>query len=158
LGLGLTSVGGSIVVYVANHHGIPIILLLALWAVVCSLKNDNHMPRVTPDGTSHGFLTRAHTPAPEELKTHSPLGDQILENYFNEWFKDLAAQQSSSPAPIPVFVISAEGGGLRAAYWTAKVLAQLEDDTADRVQPGFSANRKVAVANNWEGFGRENEC
>ncbi len=135
LGLGLTTVGGSIVVYIANHHGIPIILLLALWTVVCSLENDNHMARVVPDGTSHGFLWRAHTPAPAELKTRSPLGDQSLDEYFKAWFKDLADRQPSNARPIPVFIVSAEGGGLRAAYWTAMALAQMEDDTANNPLP-----------------------
>jgi len=135
LGLGLTTVGGSIVVYIANHHGIPIILLLALWTVVCSLLNDNHMARVLPDGTSHGFLWRAHTPAPAELKSRSPLGDQKLDEYFKAWFKDLADRQPSNARPIPVFIVSAEGGGLRAAYWTAMALAQLEDDTANNALP-----------------------
>jgi hypothetical protein len=135
LGLGLTTVGGSIVVYIANHHGIPIILLLALWTVVCSLQNDNHMARVVPDGTSHGFLRRAHTPAPAELKTGSALGDQRLDEYFKAWFKDLAGREPSNARPIPVFIVSTEGGGLRAAYWTAMALAQLEDDTADNPLP-----------------------
>jgi hypothetical protein len=135
LGLGLTTVGGSIVVYIANHHGIPIILLLALWTAVCSVLNDNHMARVVPDGASHGFFWRAHTPAPAELKTHSPLGDRSLDAYFKAWFKDLADRQLSNARPIPVFIVSAEGGGLRAAYWTAMALAQLEDDTANNPLP-----------------------
>ena len=139
LGLGLTTMGGSIVVYIANHHGIPIIFLLALWAVVCSLLNDNHMARVVPGGNSHGFLWRANTPAPAELntqvKTRSPLGDQRLDGYFKAWFKDLADRQPLNARPIPVFIVSTEGGGLRAAYWTAMALAQLEDDTANNPLP-----------------------
>jgi hypothetical protein len=135
LGLGLTTVGGSMVVYIANHHGIPIILLLLLWTAVCSLLNDNHMARVVPNGSSHGFLWRAHTPAPAQLKTHSPLGDQSLDQYFKAWFKDLAGQQASNTRPIPVFIVSTEGGGLRATYWTAMALAQLEDDTAGNPIP-----------------------
>jgi hypothetical protein len=135
LGLGLTTVGGSMVVYIANHHGIPIILLLLLWTAVCSVLNDNHMARVMPNGSSHGFLWRAHTPSPAQLKTYSPLGDQSLDQYFKAWFKDLAGQQASTARPIPVFIVSTEGGGLRAAYWTAMALAQLEDDTANNPLP-----------------------
>lgn len=36
---------------------------------------------------------------------------------------------------IPVYLVSAEGGGIRAAYWTARVLAELQERTVGRFAP-----------------------
>jgi hypothetical protein len=44
---------------------------------------------------------------------------------FLQWLSKF----ESTPAGerIPVFLISAEGGGIRAAYWTARVMAELDE-------------------------------
>jgi predicted acylesterase/phospholipase RssA len=135
LGLGLTTVGGSILVYMANHYAVPIISVLLVWTVVCSINNDNHVVRISAKAKSHGIFTRATMPSPKELKTSSPLGTQTVGTYFKEWFAELALDEPPSGEPIPVFVVAAEGGGLRAAYWTAAVLALLEDETAKNPTP-----------------------
>lgn len=129
LGLGLATVGGSALVYMANHYAIPIISLLLVWSALCSIYNDNHVVRMSANAKSHGFLSRAVMLPPEDLKTSSPLRSQTVDQYFNDWFDDLARDEPGND-PIPVFVVAAEGGGLRAAYWTAAVLAALEDETA----------------------------
>jgi predicted acylesterase/phospholipase RssA len=134
LGLGLTTVGGSALVYMANHYGVPIISLLLVWTAFCSLYNDNHVVRINASARSHGFLTRAVMPDPNDLKTSSPLRSLTVDGYFNDWFDDLAHDEPGND-PIPVFVVAAEGGGLRAAYWTAAVLATLEDGTAASQTP-----------------------
>jgi hypothetical protein len=77
---------------------------------------------------SHGFLARASAPALDTLPA-SPLADRTLEQYFTEWWKELAEQEPGT-GPVPVVLVAADGGGVRAAYWSASVLAQLEDDTA----------------------------
>jgi hypothetical protein len=134
LGLGLTTVGGSVLVYMGNHYAIPIISLLLVWIAVCSIGNDNHVVRTSDGAPSHGFLTRAGMLPPEDLKTSSPLKLLTVDQYFNEWFDDLARDVPGNDE-IPVFVVAAEGGGLRAAYWTAAVLAALEDQTATTSTP-----------------------
>ena len=134
LGLGLATVGGSALVYMANHYAIPIISLLLVWSTLCSIYNDNHVVRMSANAKSHGFLSRAFMPPPADLKTSSPLRSQTVDQYFNDWFDDLARDEPGND-PMPVFVVAAEGGGLRAAYWTAAVLAALEDETAGTKTP-----------------------
>jgi hypothetical protein len=135
LGLGLTTVGGSALVYMANHHSVPIISVLLAWTILCSINNDNHMVRVTAASKSHGFFSLANPPPPSALNTSSPLSLMTIDSYFKEWFEELAHDEPPGSEPIPVFVIAAEGGGLRAAYWTAAVLAELEDETAKSPNP-----------------------
>jgi hypothetical protein len=134
LGLGLTTVGGSALVYMANHYAVPIISLLLVWTAFCSIFNDNHVVRMSATAKSHGFFTRASMLPPQQLKSSSPLKGITVDQYFNDWFEDLARDEPGNDT-IPVFVVAAEGGGLRAAYWTATVLAALEDETAERPTP-----------------------
>jgi len=135
LGLGLTTVVGSALVYMANHYGVPIISLLLVWAALCSVHNDNHVMRVSAAAKSHGIFARATMPSPKDIKTSSRLKLMTVGDYFKTWFDDLARDEPRGSEPIPVFVVAAEGGGLRAAYWTAAVLAALEDETAARPTP-----------------------
>jgi predicted acylesterase/phospholipase RssA len=118
LALGLITVVGSAGVYMANHYEVPILTLVIVWVVACSFFNDNHAVRVNAPGTP----------------TPSPLADRTLDRYFSEWFIDLASK-SPSGGPVPVVLVAAEGGGIRAAYWSAAVLADLEDRTAGGAVP-----------------------
>jgi hypothetical protein len=49
-----------------------------------------------------------------------------LEDHFERWIK---RQKPLADGTIPAYVVAAQGGGLRAAYWTATVLARLHDRT-----------------------------
>jgi hypothetical protein len=136
LGLGLIAVSGSAIVYLANHYSVPVIMLLALWAAICSLNNDNHMVRVTSTSRSHGFFARESMAPVRSLKVSS-LGSMTVDSYFREWWQEL--EDLSPPGQrIPVFIVASEGGGLRAAYWTAVVLADLEDRTGQASALAFS--------------------
>jgi len=44
---------------------------------------------------------------------------------FNDW---LARRRPDPNKPYPVFIVAAEGGGVRAAYWAASVLTRLQAD------------------------------
>jgi hypothetical protein len=48
-----------------------------------------------------------------------------IEAQFKAWYRDIPGS--------PVFIVAAEGGGIRAAYWTAIVLGQIQD-----AQPQFA--------------------
>jgi hypothetical protein len=53
---------------------------------------------------------------------------------FATWYQRLATTPAASTAtPRPVFIVATEGGGIRAAYWTAAVLTSLSDTV-----PGFT--------------------
>lgn len=133
LALGLISVVGSVFIYMANHYDVPILLLLLVWVIAWSPFNDNHAVRATAEMRSHGVLARASAPLVSELP-RSSLADRTLEQYFAEWWKELAAQEPGT-GPVPVVLVATEGGGIRAAYWSASVLAQLEDDMAKERVP-----------------------
>jgi hypothetical protein len=47
-----------------------------------------------------------------------------IHDHYTEWKKTLPDPETS-----PIFVVAASGGGLRAAYWTALLLAKLDDAT-----------------------------
>jgi hypothetical protein len=126
LSLGIIGTNGSALVYIANHHRIPVLTLLALWAVVCSPFNDNHAVRQTSESHSHGFLSRTAPIPIKELSGSSPLGTQTLKQYFDGWWDELTRLDQES-GPVPVVVVAADGGGIRAAYWAAAVLAELQD-------------------------------
>ena len=49
-----------------------------------------------------------------------------LAAYLDAWIKERKPKKKGAPVD-PVFIVTAEGGGIRAAYWTANVLAALHD-------------------------------
>ncbi|WP_198045111.1 patatin-like phospholipase family protein [Spirosoma montaniterrae] len=62
-----------------------------------------------------------------------PLARQSMVTYVDNWLINLVrTSKPGSAKPLPVFIVAAEGGGSRSAYWTAGVLGQLTDDI-----PGF---------------------
>jgi hypothetical protein len=104
---------GSIFVYLGMKAKMPILTVLLLIAVVSSRWADNHVLR-TLSGTA-------------DLVTARPTVAQA----FDRWSARLAHDYPAE-APHPVFIVATEGGGIRAAYWTAAVLTALDDDV-----PGF---------------------
>ena len=134
LALGLIAVTGSALVYIANHHRVPVLSLLLLWTIICSPFNDNHSIRQTGQSHSHGVLSRSDPIAPEVPPESSPLRTQSLEQYFEAWWAELARLEPGDK-PIPVVIVAADGGGIRAAYWTAAILARLEDRSPESAVP-----------------------
>ncbi len=49
-----------------------------------------------------------------------------LAAYLDGWVNERKPKEKGAPV-YPVFIVTAEGGGIRAAYWTANVLAALHD-------------------------------
>jgi hypothetical protein len=121
IALTLVNATGSVIVYVGNRYRIPALSMLLMWALLSSFTSDNHRVRtLRPDAN------RAPIPAALTAGT--------LEDYFLQWLDRRAATGTADRA-IPVFLVSAEGGGIRAAYWTAAVLGQLEDDARRECLP-----------------------
>jgi len=94
---------GSWLVYRADWYRVPIFGLLFVLAVLFSFVNDNHAVRK---------LAAIGSPRPA-------IGAQ-----FNSWY---AALTNKYPGNQPVIIVATEGGGVRAAYWTAAVLTELQD-------------------------------
>ena len=100
---------GSLIVYWGMRANVPILTLLLLFAVVISPFTDNHVVKGVPNSGS-GITTR-----PTVTKA------------FGDWYQRLHAQYPGE-GTHPVFIVATEGGGIRAAYWTATVLTALADD------------------------------
>jgi hypothetical protein len=99
-------------IYPCHRFGTPSLLVLALvLAGLFSVWNDNHEVRQL-----------AAPPAPWQRPAVS--------EHFQAWLTTRVADkapESGSGEPYPVFVVAAAGGGIRAAYWTALVLAEMAD-------------------------------
>src|SRR5258706_3224485 len=97
---------GSFVGYVFDSRHVPLFATFLFLGIVFSRFNDNHTVR-TLDG---------------EL----PVLRQPVDKKFEDWYARLAAKYPAEPSH-PVFIVATEGGGIRAAYWTASVLTALQD-------------------------------
>lgn len=106
LTIGLWIPIGSAVIALGETWRIPMLGFMLVVAVAISPLTDNHVIRVV-DG-------------PHERLT--------LQQAFDEWFARVQAMPArTSDGRVPAIVVAAEGGGIRAAYWTATVLAALQD-------------------------------
>lgn len=97
---------GSLLVHVGRRTGLPAVGLLIAMAVAFSWWNDNHDIR----------------PLPEEQATQYTTGS--LRAHLDGW---LARRTAEHNGPVPLVLVAASGGGLRAAYWSALSLAELQD-------------------------------
>ena len=113
------AVGCLLLVYPTYRYRLPSLVLLAFVCVgVFSVWNDNHSVREGADEA--GSWER-----------------QPIKEHFSQWLalRSGAWQDRFPNEPYPVFIIAAEGGGIRAAYWTASVLAYVEESN-----PGFGCH------------------
>ncbi len=103
---------GSAVDLLGMRYRFPVFTLLLILAVVFSIGNDNHAVRTLDTPQAKAWPERDN-----------------VEAALREWFK----YQTQHPAAqarteYPLFIVAAEGGGIRAAYWTASVLTAIQDD------------------------------
>jgi hypothetical protein len=96
---------GSAFIYLGHRWRLPILSLLALLAFLASFSNDNHAIRQLP------------APSPARPTLNAGL-DAWYTNMTNAYPRE---------NPHPLYIVAAEGGGIRAGYWTALVLANLQD-------------------------------
>lgn len=98
---------GGFLGYVFDSRHIPLAATFLFMIIVFSHFNDNHTVR-TLDGA---------------LPARQP-----VDRTFAAWYARLAAKYPAATEPShPVFLVATEGGGIRAAYWTAAVLTALQD-------------------------------
>lgn len=127
IAMSLTTVTGNTITYYGNRYNVPVLWLLAITLIVFSLFNDNHRVRQEKNMRSHDFktltldsLSKASTAPKRPLEYYDS-----LEKYFKDWI--IEPKNKYGTDPVPVFIVTAEGGGIRAAYWTALVLSELQD-------------------------------
>lgn len=97
---------GSIVTYLSSWTRAPLSLFLVAAAFIFSGYMDNHV--ATP---------RSAVAAP----VRSPIAVD-----FANWRRESGVDDG-----LPFIVVASEGGGIRAAYWTAAILAGLQDGDAN---------------------------
>ena len=98
---------GSVLVWLGMRAGVPVLTFLLIWAVLISPLTDNHVVQTLPgDVASRPNVSTG----------------------FDRWFDRLSKTHAPGPdGRYPVFIVATEGGGIRAAYWTAAVLTSLTD-------------------------------
>ncbi len=150
----LVTIGGALV-YAGSYYRVPVIGLTLIIIMVFSLFNDNHRVRQTADMRPYEIQKKSWTQMPTAIFTAMlnytqgifsrgiSKSEDPFETYFTAWVKDLqntwkAGSQGNldQGKSVPVILVSAEGGGIRAAYWTATVLAELQDRSESLVQDG----------------------
>lgn len=123
--LSVLTVVFTILTWISRTSYVPAYLLLLILAGVFAWFgwSDNHGVR-TADKAQ---WIPAAAPLPETLAAQVPgLG--------------------AGEAPLPVVFVAAEGGGIRAAYWTARVLAELHCQRAEPGPPYDATKRMVAFS------------
>ena len=63
----------------------------------------------------------------------APAAQERLSKHIDAWLETRRSQIESAGSPYPVFIVSAEGGGIRAAFWTAGLLCAIQD-----AEPAFA--------------------
>lgn len=98
---GWTAAGAALDLFGLRER-VPVFTALLVLAILFSPLNDNHAVRT---------LEGAPAPQPADLRV-----------LLGEW---MAAQPPGADA-YPIYLVNAEGGGIRAAWWTASVLGELQ--------------------------------
>ena len=109
---------GTLLVYWGNRARLPVVTLALIWAAFSSWAVDNHYVRLNAQMDSYA------PPAPPAAK---PTPGRDPAQYLEAW---LGGRKPAADGRIPVFIVATEGGGIRAAYWTALVLGELQDRAA----------------------------
>lgn len=113
---------GAVAVFLTRARSWPIELAAVACVAAFSFWNDNHSVRLI------------------DRPTADPLAPSDMSAAFASW----VAQAPGSPGrPVPVVVVAAEGGGIRAAYWTSLVLHHLAADAEPDVR---FADRLFAIS------------
>jgi hypothetical protein len=97
---------GSMLDFIGMRLRFPVFLALVLLAVAFSWWNDNHAVRTLD--------------APQAAQR------EPLRAALRSWLSRQPAQLAGPDEKYPMYVVNAEGGGIRAAYWTSTVLGEIQ--------------------------------
>jgi hypothetical protein len=99
---------GSMLDFIGMRLRYPVFLTLFLLAVLFSFWNDNHAVRTLR--------------VPPALENDRPDLKAALRTWLSQQQYRLVGPNDS----YPMYLVNAEGGGIRAAYWTATVLGEIQ--------------------------------
>ena len=128
---------GSLLVYFGSTYRVPVFAALFSLAVVSSCWMDNHGIRQVEK--------RMKTPIVAAVPEAGIINEGPLADEARRWLKSRLTGKETKENRRPIFVVAAEGGGIRAAYWTATVLgglqeASLAEQINDPGQPDFASH------------------
>lgn len=91
------------------------------------------------------LIFRAHGAEAKQAHKEDPLGErETLDRAIVSWVQglkaDLGQENGKAAEETPVYFVSAEGGGIRSAYWTALVLDHLSRNNANFARQTFSVS------------------
>ncbi|QJD78189.1 patatin-like phospholipase family protein [Spirosoma rhododendri] len=112
-GISFFTFWGSLLVYFNDYRYRPLLLVVGIYFVAVSAFNDN---------TAVREATGPNVPPIDQRPT--------VEAHFLRWVE---ARHTAPGDTIPLILVAAEGGGIRALNWTAETLIRL-----DSIIPGFS--------------------
>jgi hypothetical protein len=102
---------GSIAAYHTSRRKIPFVALGLGYVIAVSMWNDNHPVRTLGDSSASAVASAVP-----------------FDSALSRWYTARQADSSAAMGKrVPMFLVAASGGGLRAAYWTSLVLAVLQD-------------------------------
>jgi len=105
----------------SDRIGVPLIFALLAWVVALALFDPGTTHRaslVDTPGKGHGLVQ--------------------VQYALLDWYRARKDKDAYQNEPYPVYLIAAEGGGLYAAQFTAKVLARLQDRCPNFAQHVFA--------------------
>jgi hypothetical protein len=109
--------GSLVLIHPTYRYRLPsLFLVMIALSGLFGLWNDNHQIR----------------PAAVEPE---PWLRESIDRHLDGWLDARQTEWAASSTTYPVYIASAEGGGIRAGYWTASVLGKLED-----THPGFACH------------------
>ena len=101
-----------------NRYRVPVFILLVLFAVFyASTRNENHNVQMLRSAEDAKMIANR--------KIDSVYFSEWIENKKSKWTGDSTKKQT-------IFIVAAEGGGIRNCYWTYIVLQKLQN-----LQPSF---------------------
>ncbi len=108
LGFIFITIYATLLAWWGERCRLPLILLAVLYAGVVGMFNDNHaVRRLDTQARRHPDLT--------------------AEKLYTTWLEAMDKEYGVKNRPHPMFIVAASGGGIKAAYWTASVLSNLQD-------------------------------
>ena len=113
---------GTLLVYADRATKIPLVLSLIVLLVLFSRGNNNH----------DIYFVSADKQAQVDCAPGDGLACEGYSAHFLKWLEENRALfTGENKKTVPVFLIAAEGGGQRSAYWTAGMLSALQDRYPD---------------------------